>query len=210
MVYPNDTYIFLLSVTKADGGDPNVTAAPTITVLNAASGQVVSAAAPMTLIDGTRKVYSYAWDTTGQTDGAYIGVVSYAADGVTIQGQLLETVRLGDARVKGPVALDATVAKDSTVAKDATVMHYREYVLPKNDDYVRSIYSKVQLIPANPATAEAITSLGLKLEDIHDFVMGTWVVDKVAKTMTLRRKDGSVLTTFNIADTDTTSSRIKA
>lgn len=209
MLYPNDKHVFLLSIVNADGSNPNVTVAPTVTIINAVSGNVVVPATAMDLIAGTQKVYSYVWDTAAQPEATYLALVSYAADGVTVQGRMLESVRLGDSRVTGAVALDATVAKELTVAKDATVMKYAQYVLPKNDDYVRAIKSRVDLLPNDPASAAAIAALAAKLEDVHDFVTGTWIVDKANDKMTLYRKDGSVLQAFNLEDTDTHSNRLR-
>lgn len=209
-VYPSDNYVFVLSITNPDGSNPVVITEPTLTVVNAVTGSVVTAAQAMVAIPGTQKVYTYVWDTTGLQDGTYLGLVSYATADATVQGRLLKAVRLGDSRITGVVALDSSVAKDETVAKDATVMKFSDYVLPQNDEYVQAIYSKTQLIPTNPATADDLTVLADKLEDIHDFVVGTWTVNKANNTMTLFRKDGSILQSFTLEITSTESNRLRA
>ena len=82
-------------------------------MVDAISGAVLVSAAAMNLIAGTAQVYTYALTTTGIAEGTYLAVASYATAAATVNNLFLETVRLGDSRVTGPVALEATVANGS-------------------------------------------------------------------------------------------------
>jgi hypothetical protein len=128
MIYPGDTHQIVFSLSHANGTTPSVTTAPLVTVINLTTGAAVVTAAAMTLVAGTCLVYSYAWNTAGMLNGDYLAVVSYAADGNTVNGQYLDQIHLGDTNIPGPVALNATVALDATVAKDATVAHLTDLV----------------------------------------------------------------------------------
>jgi len=87
MIYPGDTHQIVFSLSHANGTTPSVTTAPLVTVINLTTGAAVVTAAAMTLVAGTCLVYSYAWNTAGMLNGDYLAVVSYAADGNTVNGQ---------------------------------------------------------------------------------------------------------------------------
>lgn len=207
-LYPGDSYRFVLSITKADGSTPSVTSPPTISVVRLSDNAVLVSNASMNPVPGTEIVYTYVWNSSGQGNGHYLAVVSYAADGVTVTNRLLEAVRLGDSRITGVVALESTAAKDATVAKDVTTLKSSEYVSPDASPIVQSIKSKVDLLPADPATETTLSILDTKLEDIHDEVVGRWSVDKASQTLTLFRKNGMVLKSFNLISNSAVSERV--
>ncbi len=146
-----------------------------------------------------------------QSHGDYLAIVSYAADGNTINGQYLDRVRLGDTCVTGLVALDATVAHDATVAKDATVAHVTDLqtINPSTSSVVLAIQSAVNALPASLASQASMELLTSLLTDVHDAQLGTWSVDKTQnpKVMTLYRLDGSVLTTFQVTEDSNSAAR---
>lgn len=214
MFYPGDSYTFLLTITLATGAGPTITTAPVITVVNLSTGSAVVTGQTMTAITGTSsQVYKYIWNTAGLADGDYIGLVSYAHDSITINSQLLEKVHLGDSRVVGVVAQDATVAKDGTVAKDSTVAHTTDLVSisPNNSSVVLAIKAKTDLLPATPADNATLIAVQSAITDIHNAVMGTWVIDKTQspQVLTFFNSDSSVLARFQLSDGPTATNRTK-
>ena len=211
MLYPGDIRTFLLSLSHTDGSAPTVTTAPLITVIRLIDGVSVTTAQAMVLVTGTSLVYAYPWNTAGLANGDYLAVVSYAADGATINGRFLENVRLGDTRVTGLVALDSTVAHDATVAKDATVAHLADLatINPSTSAAVLGIKAKTDTLPTNPASQDSLLALTQLITDVHDVSLGTWVVDKTQnpKVLTFRRLDGSVLANFQITEDTNSATR---
>jgi phosphoribosylformylglycinamidine (FGAM) synthase-like enzyme len=209
MIYPGDTHVFSLALGSGSSGDTAVMVTPRITVLDALSGAVLVSAAAMNLIAGTAQVYTYAWTTTGIPEGAYFAVVSYATASATVNNRFLEAVRLGDSRVTGPVALDATVAKDATVAHDAAVLKLSDYTPAGRDAVVQAIKARTDLLPNDPASLSALTAIATALNDVRDFALGSWVNDMVNHTLTLRRVDGSVLAVFTVTNDGHISARTR-
>ena len=211
MIYPGDTHQIVFSLSHANGTTPSVTTAPLVTVINLTTGAAVVTAAAMTLVAGTCLVYSYAWNTAGMLNGDYLAVVSYAADGITVNGQYLDQIRLGDTNIPGPVALNATVALDATVAKDATVAHLTDLatINPNTSSVILAIQAKTANLPAIPAAQSDVTALVQFLTDIHDTVLGTWIVDKTQnpKVLSFLRLDGSNLATFTVTEDDNSAAR---
>lgn len=210
MTFPGDTHVIVLPISLASGANPNVTSVPRITVVNAITQEVVLPSTPMTLISGSQKTYVYAWDTSGTPEGSYLAVVSYAADNIIVNGRAVEKIVLGNSRVTGRVALDATVAKQDSVAKDATVLKFTEYQPPHTSAIIQAIKSAVDRIPNNPATAESIASLAAVVGDLHDCSFGTWEINRNTGQFTMKRKDGTVLQTFHIERTDTQDNRLRS
>lgn len=213
MRYPGDSINFVLPISHEDGSLPNVTTAPLITILYLGTLQAVVTAAPMTLIQGTRLVYAYAWNSSDQQNGDYLAIVSYAADGNTFNGQFLSKVELGDTNITGTVALDGTVAKDATVAKDQTVAHITdlESISPDQSEAVLAIKAKTDTLPTTPAAQSDVTDLTQFLTDIHDAVLGSWIVDKTQnpKQLSFRRLDGTTLATFSVTEDGNSAARTK-
>lgn len=212
MVYSGDTHQFVLSITKSDGSDPLVTATPTITVVRLRDQVALVTAQAMTLITGTQEIYTYAWHTTGVEDGDYLAFVSYATDGVVVTSRYLDRVRIGDARVTGVVAQDATVAKDGTVAKDATVAKASAVgQLPTMSETLARIESKVNQLPVRPADEATLEVLEAMLQDVKDAELGTWIIDKTVnpKVLSLRRLDGTTLAQYQLSEDDVTAVRSK-
>jgi hypothetical protein len=180
-------------------------------VINLTTGAAVVTAAAMTLVAGTCLVYSYVWNTAGMLNGDYLAVVSYAADGNTVNGQYLDQIRLGDTNIPGQVALNATVALDATVAKDATVAHLTDLatINPNTSSVILAIQAKTANLPAVPAAQSDVTALVQFLTDIHDTVLGTWIVDKTQnpKVLSFLRLDGSTLATFTVTEDDNSAAR---
>ena len=209
--YPGDTKTLVLSIIKADGTAPNVTVAPTVAVVQLSSGSTVLAATSMTLIAGTQAVYIYRWATTGMSNGDYASIVSYAADGITVNGRLLEVFHIGDTMISGAVALDATVAKDSTVAKDATVAHQGDLAAmsPDNSPIVLSIKLKTDNLPADPVSAATLESTIDNVQDLHDYQLGTWTIDKtqVPNILTILSPSSQVVARFALSDNISTTQR---
>jgi hypothetical protein len=205
MKYPGDTYTFVFPV---PGTSPTVTATPQVTVIDASNGTAVVSSQAMNLIAGSNAVYLYNWNTTGTGNGTYVALVSYAVSGTAVNGVFLEKLQLGDSRITGVVALDATVAKDSTVAHDASVFKKTDFVTPSQDASIQAILGFTQNIPAAPATAAAVSALVSMLTDVHDFALGNWIGNKVNNTLTLYRIGGGVLKVFNAVEDVTQSSRV--
>ena len=204
MTYPGDIYFLIFPLMRADGTVPTLALAPLLTIVNLQTGAMVLSPSPqMTLQSGMAGTYVYRWDTSGLSDGTYLAAVTYAADGVVFTNQLLESIRLGDSRVTGQVALQATTAKDTTVAKDATVMHAADYI------YVDTSATMAAILAAlgGVSTATALTALATTVQNISDGTLGTWIVDKVANTLTMRRPNGATLAVFALLNTSTQSSR---
>jgi hypothetical protein len=213
MIYSGDIYNFVLSLTHTDGTTPNVTVTPLITIIQLSTNLPVATIQTMTVITGTAVAYSYAWNTVGVSDGDYAAVVSYAVDGTTINNRYLERVHVGDSRVTGPVALDATVAHDATVAKDSTVAHITDLgaIDPANSATILAIKAKTDTLPVNPASQDTLNTALALINDIHDVSMGTWTIDKTQnpKILSLHRLDGSVLVSFQVTEDSNSAARTK-
>ena len=117
--------------------------------------------------------------------------------------QFLEKVRLGDSRITGQVAQEATTAKDFTVAKDATVLHGSDFTFVDTSTVLQAILAKLSGVPSK----DDLAAVAATLQDVFDATTGTWIVDKVANTLTMRRPNGSALAVFNLINTSTHSSR---
>lgn len=216
MIFIGDTHVFLLSLTNADGSLVTVTTQPTIQVINARTGVgVLALAATMTVIAGTRLIYSYAWviPNTVTTDD-YFAIVSYATSTVTIQNQFLEKLRVGNSMILSTVAQDATVAKDLTTAKDATVAKSADLVAisPDNSITVQAIKAKTDLIPQAPADIPTLTGLGVLLNDIHEGVLGNLIIDRTVQPRTmriLRYPDNVQIAAFTLTDDGNSSGRTR-
>ncbi len=211
MIYPGDVHYFVLPLLKAGGGDPDVTSDPTITVIHTLDNAALTGhvSQPMTLIPGTQKVYTYRWDTTGLNDGVYLALIDYAAEEELHQGQLLEVVQLGDSRIRGLVALEATTAKQDVVAKDATVMKKSDFVHPNDASSIQFIKSKVGGLPANVASAEALEDVRLLAEKAKDASLGTWSINKTTNILTMYRENGTELARFQLVSHNDGSTRTR-
>lgn len=207
MYYPGDFVVFVLPLQHSDGAAQLVTSVPKITILNAADGTTTLASTVMTLLAGA--TYKYSWDTADVADGCYVAFVSYVADALVVQDKFLGQIQLGDSRVTGLVALDETVAKDATVAKNATVLHVSDYTAPDEAALVLAIKGKLDSLPANIASEATLQQVLTIAKDIDDATEGSLVVDKNAGRLSLMRKDGSVLATFQLSNTDEQSSRTR-
>lgn len=209
MIYPGDLHCFVLRLSEPDGSDPNVTLAPAVTVVNAVTDVALAGvvAVPMTLITGSQKTYVYVWDTTGVAEGQYLALVDYAVDSVTFQGQSLELVRLGDSRILGEVAREATTAKEVTVAKDETVMKAANFVHPDDADSIVFIRAKVADLPDEVAGAEDVLAIKTLVTDLSDHSFGNWIIDKTTNILTLYRVNGTQLAQFRLTSTNTVSKR---
>jgi hypothetical protein len=211
MIYPGDVYHLIFSLSHTDGTTPSVTTPPLVSVISLATGMVVTSLSAMTLVAGTNLVYAYPWVTSGLPVGNYLAVVSYAADGNTINHQFLEKLRLGDTCVSGPVALDATVAKDLTVAHDSTVAHLSDLatISPNTSTAVLAIKAKTDSLPTDPVSQATITALASTVGDLHDAVLGTLIVDKTQnpKVLSFYRLNGTLLAKFTVTEDGNSAAR---
>ena len=204
MTYPGDVYFLVLPLSRADGATPAVAMPPLITIVNLQTGvAAVSPAPQMTLQSGMASTYVYRWDTSGLSNGTYLASVTYAVDGVAFTNQFLEKVSLGDSRIIGQVAQEATTAKELTVAKDATVLHNADFSFVDTSAVLQAILTKLSGVTSK----DDLAAVAATLQDVRDAATGTWVVDKVAGTLTMRRPNGSALAVFNLINTSTHSSR---
>ena len=208
MIYPGDMCIFTLPIENSDGTLPIVPTAPTIMVLNLADGSVAWPTQSMTLVVGTQLTYMAVWPTAGQPDGTYLAVVSYSANGKAFNGKNLERVRLGDSRVTGEVAKEATTSKEATAAKDATVLHAADYTSPNSSTMVQAVVAKLAGYPNSIPAVSDIASLSSLVNDVRDSALGRWSIDRASGTFNLYRVDGSLLRTFNLVKSASLSERI--
>jgi len=164
----------------------------------------------MASFPGALYSYKHAWSvplSASAAIGDYAAVASFVEDGVT-KSRLLEIVRIGDTRITGPLALDATVAKDSTVAKASDVLNAADFVAPDDSLLVQAIKDLVDRIPTEPVAVSDLGSLASQLLDIKDFVFGSIHLDKETRVMVVRRaSDNNILKTFLVVDSATESSR---
>jgi len=206
MIYPGDVYFFVLPLMQGDGTSPTLAMAPLITILNLQTrAAVISPSPSMVLQNGLPGTYVYGWNTSGLPNGTYLAAVTYALNGVVFTNQVIETVRLGDSMIVSQVAQEATVAKDLTVAKDATVMHASQYTYNDPGPTLTAILAALSGV----ATQTQLAAVASQLQDVYDATTGTWVVDKVANTLTMRRGGpaGAAIASFNLINTSTQSSR---
>ena len=210
MIYPGDTHQIVFSLSHANGTTPSVTTAPLVTVINLTTGAAVVTAAAMTLVAGTCLVYSYAWNTAGMLNGDYLAVVSYAADGNTVNGQYLDQIRLGDTNIPGPVALNAPWRSMRPWPRTRPSSSHGS-----GDDQSQYIVchsghpGQDGQLAGDPAAQSDVTALVQFLTDIHDTVLGTWIVDKTQnpKVLSFLRLDGSNLATFTVTEDDNSAAR---
>lgn len=208
MLYPGDVHQFIL------GLNGTVTAAPTISIVDPASGTFhVRDVAMDPVMDTTNATaipgaYRYAWNSAGRANGYYVAFVTYGLNSVAHNKEFLEKVMLGDSRVTGVVALDATVAKDASVAKDSTVAKAADVRnIDPND--IAFIKTKVANLPLSPADQASLVTLLARMGDVLDSCVGAWSINKTAnpKTLTLYRANGQVLATYTYSDDATSSQR---
>lgn len=199
--------------TGSVGTAPNVTTAPIIQIVQLPTlVSMLSSAASMTAIDASNQTWMYTWSIGNSTNGEYIAIISYVADGVTMNGKMLEKIKVGDTYVIGTVALDATVAKDASVAKDATVAHITDLIAinPNTSPVILAIQTSTANLPLDPSGMTLLGPLIQNIQDLHDAALGPQVVDKTQNPVlyTIMRADNSVLATYQLSDTSTTTSRI--
>jgi hypothetical protein len=197
----------------------SVTTAPTINVVRLSDG-VSIANGNMTLVANTQLVYTFPWNTSNVQNGDYMAVTSYVADGVVVTSRMFDRVRVGDSRVTGAVALDATVAKDASVAKDTTVAHATDIqgINPANSATILAIKAKTDALPSDPASTTTLNALLALINDIHDGQIGSMVIDKTTTpwTMTIRRDStratnaagNSVLATYQLSEDNNGAQRL--
>jgi hypothetical protein len=212
MTYAGDTKYLTLSIIRSDGTAPSVTVVPSVTVIRLADQVVVVNAQLMTLIPGTQAIYTYPWAIDPSAlNGDYVSLVSYASDGITVSGRMLETLTLGDSRITGVVALDSTVAKNATVAKDATVAHLTDLALvdPDASDLIQAIKLKTDNLPVDPASQTQLVTVLQVAQDFSDYQMGTWTIDKTAnpQVLTVLRPSGAVIARFQLTDGPSATTR---
>jgi hypothetical protein len=152
--------------------------------------------------------YEYVWNTTGMDDGNYLALTSYTANEVTVTQRLLGKVQVGDTRLTGKVALEATAAKDLLISKAATTVQAFAYVSPNSSLILQDIWEKVDSIPACPASQTALASLLSLLTDIKDQTLGSWVANKRMNTLTFLRENGQVLKVLKLTNDDSLASRL--
>jgi hypothetical protein len=214
MIFAGDTQHLVLSITKADGTSPTVTVVPLVSVVRLSDSSIIVNAQTMTLLAGSEAVYAYPWNTTGAQDGDYVALVSYASDGITISGRFLQSLRLGDSRVTGVVALDSTVAKDATVAKDSSVAHFTDLatIAPDNSILVQAIKIKTDNLPFDPASLSILSPAVQNIQDLHDYQMGSWTIDKTVnpQTLTILSPAGTLVAKFQLTDSSTATNRAPA
>jgi hypothetical protein len=165
----------------------------------------------MVLITGSQAVYNYPWSTTGLSNGDYLAIVSYASDGLTINGRCLEVFHLGDTNVTGPVSLAAVVALNSTVAKDATVAHMVDLatISPDASPAVLAIKAKTDNLPFDPASLTVLNQVGANVQGLFNAQFGTWTIDKTQtpQVLTILSPVGGVVATFTLTDSGSATQR---
>jgi len=206
MYYPGDQVLIILPLQRSDGSAKDTTV-PKITVLNAVDGSVTQASADMQVVAGS--VYRYAWSTTGLSDGVYLAFASYIADGLSVQDQFLREIHIGDTRIPGPVALDATCAKDSTVAKAADVLNMANYVTPDNSELVQAIKAKLDSFPVAVGSEMTLQTVLALVTDVWNQALGSLIVNKTDGTLTALRTDQTELAKWNLQNSNSSSSRVR-
>jgi len=97
------------------------------------------------------------------------------------------------------------------VAKDASVAHLTDLatINPNTSSVILAIQAKTANLPAIPAAQSDVTALVQFLTDIHDTVLGTWIVDKTQnpKVLSFLRLNGSTLATFTVTEDDNSAAR---
>jgi hypothetical protein len=206
--YSGESYSFLLFLMRNDGTPLQVTPLPLLTVVRLADEQPVVSQAEMQRLEDMPGAYEYVWNTTGIDDGNYLALTSYTANEVTVTERLLGKVQVGDTRLTGKVALEATAAKDLLIAKAATTVQAFAYVSPNSSLILQDIWGKVDSIPACPASQTALASLLSLLTDIKDQTLGSWVANKRMNTLTFLRENGQVLKVLKLTNDDSLASRL--
>ena len=206
--YSGESYSFLLFLMRNDGTPLQVTPLPLLTVVRLADEQPVVSQAEMQRLEDMPGAYEYVWNTTGIDDGNYLALTSYTANEVTVTQRLLGKVQVGDTRLTGKVALEATAAKDLLISKAATTVQAFAYVSPNSSLILQDIWEKVDSIPACPASQTALASLLSLLTDIKDQTLGSWVANKRMNTLTFLRENGQVLKVLKLTNDDSLASRL--
>ncbi len=214
MIYPGDTYPIILSITAPYGATPTVTVSPLITIINLSTTSPVISSQAMTLLSGTNLLYYYNFNTTSLSTGMYIAVASFAYNGNTYNNFFIESIKLGDTNITGPVALNSTVAKDATVAKDLTVAHLTDLatINPNTSSVVLAIQTKVNTLPTSPADNSLLTTVANLATDTRDAVIGSWIINKTANpnTLTYLRTDGvTTLSSYNVSEDSSSALKTK-
>jgi len=143
-------------------------------------------------------------------NGDYLAVVSYAADGITVNGQYLDQIRLGDTNIpdRWPQRYRGTQCHRRQ-GRDRGSSHGSGDDQPNTSSVILAIQAKTANLPAIPAAQSDVTALVQFLTDIHDTVLGTWIVDKTQnpKVLSFLRLDGSNLATFTVTEDDNSAAR---
>lgn len=206
------------AVTSLDAGTgtigttPNVTTAPVLQIIRLLDFiPILSLPVAMASLDSSNQLWKYTWNVGAAQSGEYAAIVSYASDGNTFNGRFIEKIQVGDSRILGIVALDATVAKDATVSKDSTVAHSSDLaaISPDNSPTILAIKSHTDNLPTDPASMTLLQTVIQDVDDIHDATLGNQIVDKTQNPaiFTLKRQDNSILASFQLTDDSTQSSR---
>ena len=159
---------------------PNVTVSPILQIVQLSTlTAMLTTPASMTSLDSSNQLWLYTWSIGAITNGEYAAIVSYVADGITMNSIMLEKIQVGDSNILGTVALNATVVKDSTVAKDATVAHITDLatINPNTSSVVLAIKSSTDNLPSDPAGMTLLATTIQNIEDIHDASLGNQSVD---------------------------------
>lgn len=195
------------------GTTPNITSPPIIQIVQL-QGFVPMLGIPanMVALDSSNQVWVYTWSIGAVPAGGYIAIVSYAADGNTFSGILLEKIVVGDKYILGTVALDATVAKASTVALDATVAHATDLVAinPNTSSVVLAIKAKTDNLPPDPSGMTLLQTTIQNISDVHDAALGPQTVDKTQNpaVYTIKGVANNVVAQFHLIDDDSETSRV--
>jgi hypothetical protein len=207
-IYPGDSFYFVLPVFGPSGANPNVTAAPLITVIDLSTLNAVVTAAPMSLVTNTKKTYFYNWTTVS---GNFVAIYSMTADGITYTDNFLTSIHVGDSRILGTVALDSTVAKDATVAKDSTVAKATDLaaVNPANATIIQQIKAQTDKIPVDPATETTLATINLGVTGLLSTEAGNFSLDKATDILTIFNDDGSIYRQFQLSDSSANTTRTK-
>jgi hypothetical protein len=211
-IYQGGTYTFSCSVATSAGLVGVVTTPPLITIFRASDMLPIITSQAMPVVAGASGLYLYRWtpDITAIEDD-YIALVSYVTSLQTLSNQFLDKVHVGDARVTDVVARDSTVAKDATVAHDSTVAHASDIlaISPTTNATILQILTKVNALPADPASNTVVNTLVPLISDVRDYTLGTWTIDKTQtpNLLSIFRISGTLLKTFRVFENTSTAYR---
>jgi hypothetical protein len=197
------------------GTSPNVTTSPVVQIVQLNGfAAMLGSAAPMIAIDDTDQVWTYSWSIGAATSGQYVAIASYVVDGNTFNSVPIEKITVGDSRITGAVALDATVAHDATCAQDATVAHVTDLatINPNTSPVILAIQASTANLPIDPAGMTLLSSYLQDVVDLHDVALGNQIIDKTQTPplFTMKRLDNSVLANFNISDDSNQTTRTQS